>query len=223
MQPNFDPVRKIGPGQNSLRGQIQSKKNNTSHDFESALERDYLLLLEFDVNVARYVEQPVEIIYEHEGKTRKYTPDVLVYYRTDLTPAKNYKPTLIEIKYRQKIKDNWQELKPKFRAAIDYADSKGWKFKILTEKEIRNTYLENIKFLLPYRDTEYVDSNDTTLLMESIKNLDMSTPQEIIVASARDRNKQAELLFCLWHLIAIGFIGCELSSPLTMQSEIWAR
>ena len=189
MRTNLKPVRKIGPGQNSLRGQIQSKKNETSHDFESALERDYLLLLEFDVNVARYVEQPVEIVYEYEGKTRSYTPDVLVYYRDDLTPAKLYPPMLIEIKYRKKLKDNWKELKPKFKAAIDYADSQGWKFKILTEVEIRNTYLENIKFLLPYKDSQYVDSNDSALLMESIRNLDLTTPEEIIVASARDKYK----------------------------------
>jgi len=217
------PTRKIRPGKYSLRGRVHSSKNTTSLDFESSLERDYLLLLEFDVNVERFVEQPIEIAFEHDAKIRHYTPDVLVYYREDLDVAQNFPPTLIEIKYRKDIKKNWLELKPKFRAALNYAHSKGWNFKILTEKEIRTPYLDNIKFLLPYLNTEYACPNDTALLMEWMKKLEISSPAEIIVAAVRDRYKQAELLYCVWHLIAIGFIGCELSVPLTMNSEIWAK
>jgi hypothetical protein len=217
------PVRKIKAGINSLRGQIHSPKNGSGVDFESGLERDYLKILEFDINVDRYVEQPIDIKYEFEGMTRHYFPDVLIYYRDDIEPAKNYSPLLVEVKYSDALRKKKLELKPKFAAASKYAESKGWRFMIVTEKEIRTHYLENINFLLPYRNTDYASENDASVLMDWVSKLDITTPEEIIIAGARDKYKQAELLYCLWHLISIGFIGCDLSIPLTMKSEIWAK
>jgi len=47
--------------------------------FESSLERDFLLLLDFDPEVVLYEEQPVTINYhDDQGRRRRYTPDVLV-------------------------------------------------------------------------------------------------------------------------------------------------
>lgn len=217
MQKKMQPVRKIGPGQNSLRGKVQSKKNGTSHDFESALERDYLQLIEFDYSVSRYIEQPIEIIYEIDGVTRHYTPDILVFY-DGKRPAE-----LVEIKYRDKLKENWQEYKPKFKAAVAYAESKGWKFRIITEREIRSAYLENVKFLLPYRNTQQINPSDAGILLKVLQTLDVTTPQELIVASAKDKWKQAELLYCLWHLVSTNGVGIDLSNKITMTTEIWAK
>jgi hypothetical protein len=52
--------------------------------FESSLERDFLLLLDFNPDVEFFEEQPVKIVYhDAKGRRRTYTPDVLVRYRTD--------------------------------------------------------------------------------------------------------------------------------------------
>src|SRR5947208_8398615 len=52
--------------------------------FESSLERDFLLLLDFDPDVEFYEEQPVKITYHDDrGRRRTYTPDVFVRYRAD--------------------------------------------------------------------------------------------------------------------------------------------
>ncbi len=217
MRKNMQPVRKIGPGQNSLRGKVQSKKNGSSHDFESALERDYLQLIEYDLSVERYVEQPVEIPYLIDGVLRHYTPDVLVFY------GKNIPPELVELKYRDKLRENWEEYKPKFKAAIAYAKSKDWNFKIITEREVRSAYLENVKFLLPYRQTQQIDPADAALLLKTLESLDVTNPQELIVASAKDKWKQAELLYCLWHLVSTNIVGIDLSNRINMNTEIWAK
>ena len=110
-----NPVRNIGMGHTSLRGKLTSGKTNRQHKFESSLERDFLEIIDFDYKVLHYCEQPVTIEYKVSGKTYYYTPDFIVYY-TD----KDIKPLLCEIKYRKDLKKSWLELKPKFKAAIDY-------------------------------------------------------------------------------------------------------
>lgn len=223
MQDNFKPTRKLGTSRSSLRGIIPSPKNGTTNSFESSLERDYFKILEFDNLVQEYVEQPVDILYKNNEAERHYTPDVLVFYRKDLEVSKDYSPLLIEVKYRKDLRENWREFKPKFKAANKYAAEKSWRFKILTEKEIRTAYLDNVKFLLPYKTKDIVDSNDSILLLDWIEKLDLTSPGEIIAAAAKDKYKQAELLYSLWVLIAIETIGCDLSIPLTMKSEIWKK
>ncbi len=70
--------------------------------FESTLERDFLMLLEFDKNVERFEVQPIKLEWTNDlGKPHSYTPDVLVYY------CKGKKQiTLFEVKYRDDIKKN---------------------------------------------------------------------------------------------------------------------
>jgi hypothetical protein len=41
--------------------------------------------------------------------------------------------------------------RPKFRAAQRYARQQGWRFRLVTERHMRTPYLENAKFLRPYR------------------------------------------------------------------------
>lgn len=94
------PVRKIPTNRRSITGLVSSRKNDRMTGFESSLERDFLLLLDFDRNVERYEEQPVTIRYrDREGKRRTYTPDVLVLYRQNLT-GRDTCPLLCEVKYR---------------------------------------------------------------------------------------------------------------------------
>jgi hypothetical protein len=58
---------------------FSSIKNSNRQWCESLLERDYLLSLEFDDDVQRYLSQPASIVYQDlTGKPRRYTPDTLV-------------------------------------------------------------------------------------------------------------------------------------------------
>jgi hypothetical protein len=61
--------------------------------FESSLERDFLLLLDFNPDVEFFEEQPVKIVYHGaKGRRRTYTPDVLVRYRTDSLQLRHTTP-----------------------------------------------------------------------------------------------------------------------------------
>jgi hypothetical protein len=217
------PVRKIPTNHRSLTGATCSVKNNRLVSVESSLERDMARLLEFDPYVDRFVEQPLTVEYtDTYGIKRRYTPDFLVYYRKDLDLTRKFKPMLCEIKYRKELKEKWNELKPKFAAALKYASDRQWRFKILTEKEIRTEYLANASFLARYRHTS-VDSSQVSLLLDIVEELKLTTPAEVLLAASRDEWKRAELLHTFWYLVANFFVGCDLNFRLQMDTAIWSK
>lgn len=205
-----------------MTGLIASRKNGRMTGFESSLERDFLLLLDFDPKVARYEEQPVRIEYaDATGHRCTYTPDVLVYYHDGPAASADTRPLLCEVKYRDDLFAKWKEYKPKFRAGRAHAREQGWRFQIVTEREVRTPYLDNAKFLRPYRSIE-ADENDMRLLLDTLRGMGEANPESVIAVIHQDRMRRAELLTVLWRLLADGQITADLSQPLTMLTRIRA-
>lgn len=216
------PVRKIPMNHRSVTGRVARVDGSASTTFESTLERDLFILLDFDLNVAQFEEQPVRIEFlDSLGSLRTYTPDVLITYRSDIIPGKWMRPLLVEVKYRKDLWSDWQILRPKFKAAVRYAHAKGWQFKILTEQEIRTPCLDNAKFLRRFRSTE-TPFEISAQIREILYELRETTPECLLTALRTSRDAQAEILPFLWHLVAVREIGVDLTLPLTMQSQIWS-
>src|SRR5437016_4446366 len=55
------PVRKVPKNYRNLTGLVPNTRTSSMTAFESSLERDFLLLLDFDPDVTFYEEQPVTI------------------------------------------------------------------------------------------------------------------------------------------------------------------
>ncbi len=217
------PVRVVPKNYRSLTGLVPNSRTQSMTAFESSLERDFLLLLDFDPDVKCFEEQPVKIIYDDaNGRRRTYTPDVLVRYRNDSPQAKHTKPLLCEVKYRDDLRQHWAEYRPKFRAAGRYARQQGWRFRLVTERHVRTPYLENVKFLRPYRTLPVNDSYRTQLL-STLATLEATDPASLLAAVFEDRWQQAQLLPMLWQLVATRQIGADLEQPLTMQSGLWLQ
>lgn len=213
------PVRKIGKSHTSLTGLIASNKDDSLISFESSLERDFIQVTNFNASVASFVEQPVKIEYKDtDNKPRYYTPDFLLYYKEDF----EQKPLLVEIKYRENLKRNWTELKPKFKAALEYCDKMNWKFKILTEVEIRTDFLFNANFLTSYENTPNICLEKFTLLLNEIEKKEVTTPTELINNISNDNQVKGEFLFVLWHMIANFYVATDLTKKLNMNSTIWS-
>lgn len=213
-------VRKIPKNYRNLTGVAASVKSKGAF-FESTLERDCLTLLDFDSNVIAYDVQPVAIDWvDDNGKKRVYTPDVLVKYRHKGCSFSNKDNVLYEIKYRSDIEKNWDELKPKFKAAFNYARKMGWRFKILTEVEIRTVFMENARFLLPYVNNGGDDSH-IELLVHNLLNMRQCSVESLLKAIFNDKWARAELIPTLWYLLGINHIKTDLNLPLNMSSEIW--
>ncbi len=215
------PVRKIPKNYRSVTGLVASELNAKQTAFESTLERDFMLLVEFDPDVLSYEEQPVRIDYlSVDGQTRHYTPDILVTYHQASTSTMLKPPLLVEIKYRRDLFERWQELKPKFRAARRYAKEQGWIFKIITEVEIRTPYLKNVKFLRQYQRRP-IDLAGASLLLQKVSELRSTDPGSLLAFVCQDAHDRARLLPTLWSLVAQRKLGADLNQQLTMQSLIW--
>lgn len=64
------------PGRKSCTGWYQSIKAGDGLAYESLLERDALLLLDFDPNVTHLSVQPETFVWTEAGRQRRYTPDI---------------------------------------------------------------------------------------------------------------------------------------------------
>jgi len=79
------PARKIPLNYRNITGYVQSDKSGDYTNFESSLERDALILAEYDENILSFKTQPRRFDYEIEGKQRHYTPDILISYKVVIT------------------------------------------------------------------------------------------------------------------------------------------
>jgi hypothetical protein len=215
------PVRTVRSTGRNITGRAHAAPN--AHEtFESTLERDLLLLLRFDLNVDRFHTQPLSVPYtDKQGQPRHYTPDVLVTYRTDIAPANTMPTLLCEVKYTADLERNADEYTPKFRAATAYAQQRGWEFRVLDETHIRTPYLDNARFLYPYRQLTLEDDRKR-LILEALFEQRQSTPEALLVSIYQAPDNRARLLPTLWALVSRLRIGADLSQPLTMHSPIWS-
>jgi len=213
------PVRKIPKNFRNVTGVATSGKSVGPAEFESTLERDFLMLLDCSPEVARYEIQPVRIEWSDgtSKHTPSYTPDVLV----EFVPELQCPPWLCEVKYRTDLAKEWTTLHPKLRRGIRYAKQHGWRFCLITEIEVRTQRFFNIRFLTPYGNRDIPQADIETVLAATAA-AGRSTPAEILKAVSSDSWRQAEYLPALWHLVARLQIGADLETELTMQSSIWS-
>lgn len=207
------PVRTIGTSRRSITGKVAF--GGKSIAFESSLERDFLVLLDFDSTVDDVFEQPVRITYTAaDGRKRYYTPDFLVEYGSGAR-------VIYEVKYRISLQEEWNTLKPRFRAAIRYAKENGMRFSIVTEVEIRGTaYLANVRFLRPYRGYVLTMAIDEHLI-KTLAVLGETTPEALLVAAYWNVENRIRAVASLWRLVATRRIFADLYEPLTMTTPIW--
>jgi hypothetical protein len=214
------PVRKIPKNYRNVTGIAAHRKAEGAAMFESTLERDFIALLEFDSAVERFEVQPITLDWSDErGKARSYTPDVLATFKSHGLPRRT---VLYEVKYRSDLRTEWSELRPKFKAAIEYARRQGWRFKIVTEVEIRTPYLGNATFLLPFVRRGPSEEAHMALLTDRLVEMHHTTPADLLAACSRDEWHQAALIPTLWYLIGTRQIGTDLDKKLTMASQIWS-
>lgn len=215
-------ARKIGLGRRSLTGFMTSgQKVEGLGPFESSLERDYFVLLEFDRRVLAWHPQPFRLdVPAGSGKrARRYTPDVAVEYAKIPDGQDLDRVELCEIKYRDELKNKWHDLKPLLKVGVRHARSQGWRFRICTEVEIRTPRLWNAKFLLPY-GRQGASGEDIARLALNLEAFGPGTPSTLLGRCQADPTERGRLLTVLWHMAAIGLIEFDVDNKLNMNSQI---
>lgn len=207
-------ARKVPLNYRNITGYVHSNKSNAYTHFESSLERDALLICEFDPAVKAFSTQPRRFNFTLNGKSRHYTPDILIEYHDG-------RKVYVEIKYRDNLKKDWLELKPKFKAAIhELKNEPNTRFKILTEIEIRTVFLKNITFLLPYKSRAFEEYQLETIRKILLRGQPM-TILELLSLCSTSEMEQAEFLNTLWYAVSHRIVQTDLASPLSMENLVW--
>jgi hypothetical protein len=120
--------------------------------YRSSWERTFMVWCDTEPDILAWGSEEIAIWYFDpiQNKKRKYMVDFQIVTRK---PDGQYKVTMIEIKpYKQTVKPRatraksektilseqttWLTNQAKWRAAIEFANQKGWCFKIITEREL---------------------------------------------------------------------------------------
>ena len=209
------PARPLKPGFRGNRGRVVLLGQPIA--YESDLERDFLLLLQFDSSLAGIREQPVTIPCKAaDGRQTKYTPDFITVHAAPAPWG-----CVTEVKPAAMITKEWITLRPRLMAGRDYAHQNGLSFMLLTERQIRSAPLEAMRFLVRFKDlptNECVEKH----LVHRLAGLGPSTPPKLLAAAFRSQQSQAEALPYLWKLVANGRIIAAVGErPLTMSTVLW--
>jgi len=217
------PVRKVVNNGFSSVGSFPSTKVKRQVGYESSLEADLAQLLEFDEKIDYFIEQPCKIPYKDaKEKERIYTPDFMALFKKDIIPSHWDNPIIYEVKYKEDLKNSFDELRYKFQAAFTYSSKNHWRFKVLTEEHIRTEYLINAKFLLRYK-YQYAELGLLNTVLDTLEFLKEATPFEIIATATNNKSRQAQLLYTLWSLTANHYIGCNFKKQITMSTVLWYK
>ncbi|WP_343618406.1 TnsA endonuclease N-terminal domain-containing protein [Ralstonia sp.] len=181
------------------------------------MERDWLIALDFDPSVVSIRVQPFSLQYEDDGRRRRYTPDILA--EAILVTGQRV-TTVYEVKPREELLSDWHSYRARFKAAVRHCRTQGWRFKIMTERQIRTPYVNNAKFLRRYR-TIPEQIHTAQQLEYTLKALGETTPQALLAAAYLTEEKRMAALPELWRLVAARKVGAILTEPLTMRSPIW--
>jgi TnsA endonuclease N terminal/TnsA endonuclease C terminal len=210
------PVRDLKTSRRCLTGRVALSSGGNAA-FESSLERDWLIALDFDPSVVSIRVQPFSIQYDDAGRRRRYTPDI---FAATILPNGRRIATVYEVKPRDELRTDWRLYRARFKAAVRHCRAQDWSFKIVTEREIRTPYVDNAKFLRRYR-TIPVQPNVAQQLFYTLRALGETTPQTLLAAAYLTDEKRMGALPELWRLVAVREVGAILNEPLTMRSPIW--
>jgi hypothetical protein len=199
---------------------------------ESMLEHDFFCILDFDQRVEKYKEQAVVVPWkDSKGRFRRYTPDVLVKFRSSEhhEDQAHVLSTIFEIKPYPVVKHNWAKLAEKIRGIKKTLDGTGVEFKLVTERQIKPTFLKNVRFLLDYEskklinDQRLTDSQHARMMRvrDSIPKVGVTTPRLILNSITDDVIEQAYLVPWIWNFLRGGSLQADLITPLTMDTEVW--
>lgn len=135
------PVRKVSNRGGNIIGHFPSLKLRRMVAFESLIERDFICLLDYELAVEHFAEQPLVIRYQHAGRQRQYTPDFHV-----ICGGRNL---LFECKPTRFLDDTKNQLK--FEVARLWCQEQRWKFGIVTDEHLASTWrIKNIKLLTQF-------------------------------------------------------------------------
>jgi hypothetical protein len=200
------PVRKFGSyrGKRSFSGLWWSCTTSDHVGFESWLERDRVMALDFDRTVVGLSSQPFRLSWQASGKARSHTPDYFARLR-DGTGV------VVDVRADDRIEPQDMEA---FAATARACKSVGWQFRRVGA--IDAVRAANLRWLAGYRHPRCLHASRAADLQRVFRG---PVP---LLDGARRVGDPIAVLPTLFHLLWRHALETDLdSTPLSASSMVW--
>ena len=200
------PVRRAGvyQRQRHMPGLWFSSAAGCLLEYESLLERDWMLLLDFDRGVQGVREQPLRLCYRRGGRRASHVPDLLVWRAGGVE--------LCDVKSAERVGE------PGFQAqvrAMELACAEaGWGYRVLCEPD--RQVLVNVRWLAGFRECP-VDPDGERERMLSVLAAGPALISELLVGACEPALARPVLMHLLW----TGRVLVDVGEPLGDESRVW--
>ena len=202
------PVRRPGAYQRQrhMPGRWFSTTAARFLEYESLLERDWMLLLDFDRDVEWICEQPLRLQYRKDDKLASHVPDLLVW--------RAGRPELCDVKSEERLED------PEFLAQVEATGlacaEAGFGYRVLSEPD--RQLLVNVRWLSGCRERP-ADPDGERARMLSMLAAGPSTLGELVSGAREPMLARPVLMNMLW----AGEALADLSKPIGEDSRVCGR
>jgi hypothetical protein len=203
-----EPVRVPGVyrRQRHMPGRWFSTTTGGFLEYESLLERDWMLLMDFDREVEWMCEQPLRLRYVKDGKPASHVPDLLVWRQ--LTPE------LCDVKSGERVED------PTFQAQVEATGlacaEAGIGYRVLSEPD--RQLLANVRWLAGFRERP-PDPDGERARMLARSATGSCTIAELMSCAREPILARPVLMNLLW----AGDALLDVSAPISEASVVWTR
>ncbi|MBN8524041.1 MAG: TnsA endonuclease N-terminal domain-containing protein [Planctomycetes bacterium] len=201
----------------SLTGTL-SLKDGRSVTFESKLERNCLINLDFRDDTVDIETQFPRIPLPTGTGSPWYTPDIHVAF-IQSSRARNI--DVCEVKYLKDL-DNpayCAKHRHKWDAARSYCRERGWTFRLLSEQDINTPFTENALFFRRYLSIPDQPLERAQLLF-CLQYLTRTTPEILLATAFRSPEARMTGISALWKMIARREVWTDFDKPFTNVSPI---
>ena len=205
----------IDPLNFALSGSVIRVENNEKINYNLELENDYVYLLEEDITVNKYYEQRLKLVFAQNNEIIEYIPSFYVEYD-------NGEIHLIDIQFKNELEINKNKYLKIYELLREFCVVNHFHFVSLTDTDIRNDYLFNIKFLTYYKNPLLKVNRDyTSVLVNIVKKKGPIEIQQLIKEASNIEETQAELIYLFWKLVSFNLVKIDKSRKLNMSSLVW--
>ena len=213
-------TRVIRPNYQSVTGWIAGNNKHETVQFESTLERDCAYLAMFEPRITKVISQPITILFNRKpGRAVKYTPDFELTYLDNGTPKK----AIIEVKPIEKLHENIKKLSHKFEAMKTFAAANEATFHVLTENQLREGMISNVKALYARIYDRSLDTDNISEFLRKLEPVLPITMKDALILRGESREQQARTQTIIWSLLAGHEIYVDLSEKITPDTLIETR
>jgi hypothetical protein len=201
------PVRRPAAyrGQRHMPGRWYSTTTGSFCEYESLLERDRMLLMDFDPEVVGMIEQPLRLFYERDGSETYHVPDLLVW-------RLGRRPLLCDVKSRDGLAST--RFKASRVATEAACREASWDYEVLSEPD--EQLLANVRWLAGFRHA-IPDPHDERQRMIAELRSESLTIEELLEDAAEPMLARPVLMGMLWRQEA----SVELGEPLEDTTLVW--